>query len=160
MINFDAAFDRLIGNEGGYVDNPNDPGGETNWGISKRQYPDLDIKALTRDQAKAIYQRDYWDKAHASQLCPMMMFQMFDYAVNAGIDAATRTLQRALGVPADGVWGPITTEAAQQQSPTRQIVLFTAAKLQNYTRDPNWQSFGAGWVNRCAADLRYAAQDF
>jgi lysozyme family protein len=58
---FDQAFTRLLGHEGGYVNNPADPGGETNWGISKRSYPQVDIKALTQQQAKWIYQRDFWD---------------------------------------------------------------------------------------------------
>ncbi|MFX6884101.1 glycosyl hydrolase 108 family protein, partial [Acinetobacter baumannii] len=62
-MNFDQAFDRLIGNEGGYVNNPADPGGETQWGISKRAYPNVNIRDLTREQAKAIYRRDVWQRA-------------------------------------------------------------------------------------------------
>ena len=62
MSNFDRAFRFLIGEEGGYSADPHDPGGETKFGISKRAYPQLDIKSLTLDQAKAIYRRDYWDR--------------------------------------------------------------------------------------------------
>ncbi|MFS8082999.1 MAG: glycosyl hydrolase 108 family protein, partial [Ginsengibacter sp.] len=58
---FDAAVDSVLGEEGGYVNNPADPGGETQWGISKRAFPDVDIKALTRDAAKALYKAHYWD---------------------------------------------------------------------------------------------------
>ena len=63
-MTFDAAFDRLIWHEGGYANDPDDPGGETNWGISKRAYPNLVIKALTREQAREIYQRDFWNRIH------------------------------------------------------------------------------------------------
>ncbi len=61
MITFDDAFTRLLGNEGGYVNDPRDPGGETNWGISKRSYPTVDIKNLTRTQAEDIYMHDFWE---------------------------------------------------------------------------------------------------
>jgi len=94
-MNFDQAFDRLIGAEGGYVNNPADPGGETQWGISKRAYPTLDIKALTRDAAKAIYLNDVWARARLDQLAPALAFQVFDAAVNHGAEGATRMLQRA-----------------------------------------------------------------
>jgi lysozyme family protein len=59
---FNGAFEILIGHEGGYVDHPDDPGGETKYGISKRSYPEVNIAALTLDKAKAIYREDYWDR--------------------------------------------------------------------------------------------------
>ena len=65
---FPAFINRILGHEGGYVNDPQDPGGETNWGISKRSYPGEDIKNLTLDQAAAIYRRDYWDMARAGDL--------------------------------------------------------------------------------------------
>ena len=89
-MNFDTAFDRLMGNEGGYSNELNDPGGETKWGISKRSYPDLDIKNLTREQAKAIYLRDFWIRGAMDQLPPAVAFQVFDFAVNSGIETAIR----------------------------------------------------------------------
>ena len=110
MLTFDQAFDRLIGNEGGYVCNPADPGGETNWGISKRSYPNIDIKHLTRDQAKTIYKRDFWDQI-GTDAHPAIVFQVFDFAVNSGISTAIRKLQAALGVADDGVFGPISKRA-------------------------------------------------
>ena len=61
---FEAAVNDVLGEEGGYVNNPADPGGETNWGISKRAFPQVDIKALTRDDAKALYRANYWDPRH------------------------------------------------------------------------------------------------
>lgn len=83
-MTFDDAFDRLIGHEGGYVNDPADPGGETQWGISKRSYPHLNIRALTRADAKVIYREDFWYRIHAEMLADGVAFQLFDFAVNSG----------------------------------------------------------------------------
>jgi lysozyme family protein len=101
-VTYDEAFDRLIGHEGGYVNDPKDPGGETNWGISKRAYPQLDIRALTRDDARRIYRADFWDRVHGDEMYDGVAFQTFDFAVNSGIETAVRYLQRACGVADDG----------------------------------------------------------
>ena len=68
MTWFDQCFEKVIGFEGGYTLDPKDPGGETNWGISKRAYPSIDIKNLTREGAKEIYKRDYWDRAQCDKI--------------------------------------------------------------------------------------------
>src|ERR1700739_2946173 len=93
---FLKAAARVLANEGGYVNNPADPGGETNFGISKRSYPDLDIKNLTRDQAIAIYFRDWWTKYGFDRLTPEIGAKVFDLAVNEDDQHAVRSLQRAL----------------------------------------------------------------
>ena len=111
-MTFDLAFDRLLGHEGGYTPGVGDPGGETNWGISKRTYPHLDIKNLTREHAKTIYYTDLWLRIHADQLPGSVAFQTFDFAVNSGIYTAIRYLQRAVGVADDGHWGPVSVAAA------------------------------------------------
>ena len=82
---FDLAFDRLIGHEGGYVNDPDDPGGETKWGISKRSYPHLDIAALTREEAREIYLRDFWSRINADRLPFSIAYQLLDFAINSGI---------------------------------------------------------------------------
>ena len=69
-MNFDIAFDRLMGHEGGLVDHPNDPGGLTKFGISQRSYPNIDIRKLTREDSKAIYRRDFWSRASMDQYYP------------------------------------------------------------------------------------------
>lgn len=74
-MNFDEAFERTLGHEDGYVDDPRDPGGETKWGISKRSYPHLDIKNLTQDQAKGIYRTDFWNRINADRLPDGVAFQ-------------------------------------------------------------------------------------
>lgn len=82
--NFDRAFVVVVGIEGGYVNDPADPGGETKFGISKRRYPDLNIAALTLDQAKAIYLRDYWNSHGLDALEYGKALLVFDCAVNGG----------------------------------------------------------------------------
>lgn len=158
-MTFDEAFDRLIGNEGGYVNNPADPGGETNWGISKRSYPTLEIKALTRDQAKSIYRRDFWDRGQMDQLPEAVAFQVFDAAVNHGIETAVRLLQRAASVADDGHIGPATLAAIRRMTVTDLLMLIIAERLDYWRKLTTWGRFGAGWAGRAANDLRYAAQD-
>ncbi len=141
--NFAVAIGRVLGNEGGYVNNVNDPGGETQWGISRRSYPRLDIKNLTRDAAVPL--------AIASQL--------LDFAVNSGHSVATRALQRAAGVADDGVIGPHTREALAAMSPHDLVMRFLAERLIFMTGLKTWPSFGAGWARRVAQQLRYGAED-
>ena len=81
-MNFDAAFKRLIGHEGGYVNHPSDPGGATNFGISKRSYPGEDIAGMTLERAKTIYKRDFWGPAACDALPDAVRFDVFDMAVN------------------------------------------------------------------------------
>jgi len=158
-MTFDVACDRLLGHEGGYVNDPNDPGGETNWGISKRSYPDVDIKALTRAGAKDIYRRDFWDRLKADTLHDGVAFQLFDFAVNSGIETAVRYLQRAVGVADDGHWGPASAAAAAATSETDTIMKLAAERLDFMTRLKNWPAHGKGWARRIAANLRYGAED-
>lgn len=158
-MNFDLAFDRLMGNEGGYVNDPADPGGETNWGISKRSYPGIDIKALTREGAKRIYRADFWDRARMAEYDGAIAFQVFDLAVNSGIETAVRLMQRAAGVADDGHIGPVTVAAVKAKSVTDMLLLIVAERLDFWTRLSTWDRFGRGWARRAATDLRYAAQD-
>ena len=153
-MNFDQAFDRLIGNEGGYVNNPADPGGETKFGISKRTYPDVDIASLTLEQAKAIYKRDYWDRAKADQYDGQIGFQLFDTAVNSGVDRAIRILQAAVGVMADGKVGPATLAAIAALKPVVVAARMNAERLDFMSSLGSWDHFGRGWAKRIAANLR------
>lgn len=158
-MNFNTAFDRVIGHEGGYVNDPNDPGGETNWGISKRAYPDIDIKSLTREQAKAIYLKDYWDRANADQYAYPIAFQLFDASVNSGIGNGIRFLQRAVGVAPDGYVGPITLAAINAADVSDVVARFNAERLEFMTYLSNWPSAGRGWARRIANNLRFSAAD-
>ena len=104
-MDFDTAFTRLLGAEGGYCNNPQDPGGETKWGISKRQYPQVDIAGLTQDGAKVIYKRDYWTPCRVEELPMEVRFDVFDGAVHSGCRQSVKWLQTICGVSADGVVG-------------------------------------------------------
>src|SRR3990167_8279839 len=85
---FDISFDWILQAEGGYGYDPNDPGGETKYGISKRAYPDVDIVNLTEAQAKEIYRRDYWQKAGCENHKWPLNICIFDMAVNQGVNKA------------------------------------------------------------------------
>ena len=158
-LDFNEAYDRLIGHEAGYVNDPNDPGGETKWGISKRSYPDLDIKNLTREDAKAIYRRDFWEHISADDLFDGVAWQLFDFAVNSGIQTAIRAYQRALGVADDGWFGRNSKAASKVMTETDQIMLIRAERLEFMTRTRNWPHHGKGWARRIAGNLRYGAVD-
>jgi lysozyme family protein len=155
MSAFDDAFTALIGNEGGYVNNPADPGGETMWGITKRVaeangYTDPMI-GLSLDTAKQIAKSQYWDKYYCDQFDPRIGFQVFDAAYNGGRPAAW--LQTAAGVRADGIIGPVTI-AAVQALDARQIVMrFLAYRLQYLGNLSTWHTFGHGWATRIANNL-------
>lgn len=158
-MTFDAAFDRLIGHEGGYVNDPKDPGGETNWGISKRSYPHVDIKALTRADAKLIYFQDFWTRIDGDDIYDGVAFQAFDFAVNSGISTAVRYLQRAIGVADDGHWGPISRGALGILTESDVIMRLCAERLDFMTRLSTWDRFGRGWARRIVQNLRYGAED-
>jgi lysozyme family protein len=158
-MDFNTAFDRLLGHEGGYVNNPLDPGGETNWGISKRSYPDVDIRNLTRDGAKVIYQTDFWNRVNADHLPGSISYQVFDFAVNSGIETAIRYFQRALGVADDGHWGPISQFAANTATESDMIMNLNAERLEFMTKLVNWNNASKGWARRIAQNLRYGALD-
>jgi lysozyme family protein len=157
-VNFDTSFDRLLGNEGGYVNNQRDPGGETNWGISKRSYPNVDIANLTRDDAKVIYKRDFWD-ACGAMLDGAVQFQVFDAAVNHGISTAIRLLQRAVGVADDGHWGLHSQSCYENMKSWSVLMLFVAERLDYMRKLLRFDTFGVGWTGRVANDLRYGAKD-
>ena len=114
---FERAVAATLKREGGYVHDPDDPGGETKFGISKRSYPDLDIKRLSEDDAKGIYRRDFWDRYGYGRIGELQIAaKVFDLAVNMGPKAAHRIAQRALKsvdrrVEEDGILGPKTLAA-------------------------------------------------
>lgn len=93
MTNFDEAFEFTVGHEGGYVNDPVDPGGETKYGISKKSYPMLNIKDLSIEDAKLIYEKDYWMPAGCDRLPYPLNLVVFDNAVHSGVKAALDNLR-------------------------------------------------------------------
>lgn len=156
---FPKFIERLLGHEGGYVNDPRDPGKETKWGISKRSYPNLDIANLTRDQAIAIYRLDFWDRGKLADLPPNVAFQVLDGAVNSGLARGVQWLQQSAGVPADGLIGPKTRAAIAAADKNDLVLRFLGFRLQFMTDLGTWDSFGKGWARRIATNLLYGAED-
>lgn len=152
-MNFDEAFERLIGHEGGYVNHRDDPGGETKFGIAKRSYPGEDIPNMTIERAKQIYARDFWGPAGCDAMPDSAKLQVFDTAVNSGVKTAIRLAQKALDVPADGVLGPQTLQVLQSMPAPRFIARFNGQRLAYMASLANWPSFGRGWAIRIADNL-------
>lgn len=155
---FLRAVETVLKHEGGYVHHPDDPGGETNWGISKRSYPDLDIKNLTREQAIAIYKRDWWDRYKYGLINDVdVAAKVLDMSVNMGPAAAHRALQKSLSflganLVVDGILGPKTLEAVNGADPKRllQVLRWQAAEYYFLLADHKAQNrtFLIGWLRR------------
>jgi lysozyme family protein len=147
-MNFKEAFEIVIGHEGGYVNDPNDLGGETKFGISKRAFPNEDIKNLTLEKAKNLYKANYWDKCNCELLPEAIRYPLFDYAVNAGVRSACVDLQSLLGVIADGVIGPKTIESCKKIKEKELAISLCCLRLSNYVKFKNWSIYGKGWTSR------------
>ncbi|AUX87930.1 secretion activator protein [Acinetobacter sp. ACNIH2] len=170
-MTFEQAFDRLIGHEGEFTDDPKDRGNwttgiigkgtckGTKFGISAMTYPDLDIKNLSLDQAKVIYKRDWWDKLNADSLDAAVVFQVWDFAINAGMGTAKRKLQKSVGMAEDGIIGPLTLKAIQKADLNDLLMKFNAERLNHYTSLSTWPRYGKTWTRRVAKQLVYGAMD-
>jgi lysozyme family protein len=158
-MRFEDAFDRLLGHEGSYSRHPDDPGGETMWGVTQRVaaangYHGPMI-AFTRDQAKEVYSKAYWSKVRAEELPDFWRFHVFDAAVNSGVAQAVKWLQRAVDVVDDGIVGPATLAAAVA-SDKGAVLRFYGERLDLMTSLPTWSAFGRGWARRIATNLKEA----
>lgn len=151
---FANALDFVLAYEGGYVNDPADPGGETNFGISRRAYPQEDIRGMTRERAAEIYRRDYWDACRCDELPPLMAVAVFDCAVNQGVRRAVRLYQAVLRVQPDGVMGPQTIAQARAAG-DRPLGLFLAERATAYAtlvaHRPESMRFCRGWMRRLFA---------
>lgn len=149
MAKFEDAIDLVLENEGGYVNDPQDPGGETKYGISERAYPSLDIKNLTVDQAKAIYKRDFWlFDGVKSQAVATKIFDMYVPAKHNAI----KQVQAIVGVTQDGFWGANTEHEVNLMDEVKFIQYFRQWMV-NYYLDivkakPSQGKFLAGWLKR------------
>lgn len=152
-MDFEHSFIKLIGHEGGYSNNPKDPGGETKYGISKRAYPNIDIRNLTLDGAKRIYRLDYWDKCKCNDLPDSVRFDVFDAAVNSGVKQAILWLQGALNVSTDGIIGQQTIKSAQAMNGERLSMKYNGTRLLFMTKLSSWPTFSKGWARRIAENL-------
>jgi lysozyme family protein len=142
---FDAAFLLVVGEEGGYVFDPNDRGGETKYGISRRAYPSLDIVNLTLEGAKDIYSRDYWLRNRCADMPWRWALSVFDCSVNQG--SAVAYAQTALRLAVDGIAGPATL-AAMRAAPDEDFDDYLALRAERYTAARDYSLHGRGWLKR------------
>lgn len=161
-----TAIDHVIAIEGGLVNDPHDPGGITNHGISIRFagsiYLDIDgdgdtdaadIIGLTVSQARAVYKKHFWDLIKGDDLPPAVAFYAFDQAVNQGIGAAVTDMQRAAGVPDDGVMGPQTRLWLHKKYSVDFLSEYHARRMLRYGLTNKFGRYGLGWTRRATGTL-------
>ena len=166
MSKFKVFFDRLMEHEGGYINHPSDPGGETMYGVTKRVARangyNGSMRQLPKATAQAIAHKDYWRDIRGDDLPDDVAWQVFDAAYNHGNRQAIKFLQRAVGITGkdvDGIIGKQTLNAVKCMDSDRIVMLFIAERLEFFTNLSIWQTFGKGWARRIVGNLRYAAAD-
>lgn len=145
--------------EGGFSDNPADPGGATNHGVTKRVWEEFvghevtvaDIEALTTDDVAPLYKQRYWDALRGDDLPAGVDYALFDFAVNSGVHKAAEMLQAAVGAEVDGAIGDHTLYAMSQKHSPEVIPAVSAARLAFLETLPTWGEFGHGWKTRVDA---------
>ena len=169
---FEACLDEVLAQEGGYVDNPKDPGGATNLGITRKtlarwrkvspwwDLPKAQVKALSRAEAADIYRASFWDRCKAGGLPVGLDLAVFDFAVNSGPDRAIRSLQAELKVKVDGQVGPLTLAALRERvkaAGAGALIEALSARRMGFLKGlATFATFGKGWTRRVAM-IRTAA---
>ena len=153
-INYDKCLETILHHEGGYVNHPKDPGGETNLGVTKRVYEEFggtkDMKELTVEDVAPIYKKGYWDKMKGDELPTGLDLCVFDFGVNAGPGRAAKYLQTMIGTVADGGIGPNTLaklkEYVEKHGLAKSIDNFQEARQEYYEKLSTFDTFGKGWT--------------
>ena len=156
--NFEECLAHVLKHEGGYVDHPKDPWGATNLGATKKVWEEWvghevtkdDIKALTVADVAPLYKARYWDKCRCDDLPHGVDFAVFDLAINSGTGRASKFLQGACGVAADGAIGPATLAAVAKMNPRELASKICERRLEFLQALPTWETFGKGWGRRVA----------
>jgi lysozyme family protein len=156
--NFDLALSELLKHEGGYVNNPKDPGGMTNLGVTRavwesyvgRESSEKEMRTLTPAQVAPLYKRKYWDAINGDSLPSGLDLCVFDCAVNSGVGRAAKMLQGILGLAQDGSIGPKTLEACNKFSSKDLVDKFCKARQDFLESLPTFKTFGKGWTARVA----------
>lgn len=157
MSRFDTIQPRVLRHEGGYVNHPRDPGGATNKGVTQRTYnaylervgrPAQSVRNITSSEIARIYRAQYWNVVRGDQLPDGVDYTVYDFAVNSGPSRAAKHLQRAVGVPADGVIGEITLAAVARTDAQAIIERVNASRMAFLRGLRHWGTFGRGWTRR------------
>ena len=154
--NWDKCLQAILHHEGGYVNHPKDPGGETNLGVTKRVYEEWggtkDMKQLTFEDVAPIYKKNYWDKVQGDALPGGLDLCVFDFGVNAGPGRAAKYLQTQIGTMADGGIGPNTLAKLAEYMQTNDIKdtikKYQDTRLDYYKQLKTFGTFGRGWTRR------------
>ena len=154
--NYQKCLDMILHHEGGYVNHPKDPGGETNLGVTKRVYEEWggtkDMKDLEVEDVAPIYRKNYWDRIKADDLPSGLDLCVFDFGVNAGTGRAAKYLQSMIGTVADGGIGPNTLkkldEYLEENSVEDTIKNYQAERQSYYESLSTFETFGRGWTRR------------
>lgn len=151
-MDFNSALKMVLELEGGYVNNPKDPGGATNYGVTQsvamaHGYSG-DMKTIPMAVVEAIYRKSYWDPIRADEIPDQVRYAMFDAAVNSGVVQSVKWLQRVVGVNDDGVIGQKTMDAVKNTDSNRLLRGLISRRLEFLTGLKTWSTFGAGWTRR------------
>ena len=150
--NFDECLKMLLHHEGGYVNHPKDPGGETNLGVTKRVYEKWggtkDMKDLTVEDVAPIYKKNYWDRCKCDDLESGVDWVVFDWAVNSGTGRAAKAIQKICGASQDGAIGPKTLALIKTQDTEYVIEEFGKIRQNFYESLKTFDTFGKGWTRR------------
>ena len=164
--NFEDCLALVLKSEGGFVQNPKDPGGATNLGVTKATYEAYvgrsvsvdEIKALTPDTVAPLYKAMYWDKVSGDNIALGLDYALFDFAVNSGPRQATKFIQNIASVPADGMMGNRTVQQLANLDPSDCITRLCSERLQFLKQLNTWDTFGKGWQKR-VSDVQKRALD-
>ena len=150
--NFDECLKMLLHHEGGYVNHPKDPGGETNLGVTKRVYEKWggtkDMKDLTVEDVAPIYKKEYWDRCKCDDLESGVDWAVFDWAVNSGTGRAAKAIQKICGAAQDGAIGPKTLALIGKQNTQYVVEEFGKIRQDFYESLKTFDTFGKGWTRR------------
>lgn len=154
--NFKHCLEIILHHEGGYVNHPKDPGGETNLGVTKRVYEEhggtKDMKDLTVDDVAPIYEKSYWNRVKGDDLPAGLDLCVFDFGVNAGTGRAAKYLQNLVGAGADGAIGPGTlgkvNAYVEEHGLEKTIEAYQDARQGYYEKLSTFATFGKGWTRR------------
>ena len=150
--NFDECLKMLLHHEGGYVNHPKDPGGETNLGVTKRVYEKWggtkDMKDLTVEDVAPIYKKNYWDRCKCDDLESGVDWAVFDWAVNSGTGRAAKAIQKICGATQDGAIGPKTLALIGKQDTQYVVEEFGKIRQDFYESLKTFDTFGKGWTRR------------